>query len=302
MLVRNELFVFFLSFFAPLNAFSMAVGAPGYTVTLSKGDSPVAIGRPKNRSSCPLPHARRCCVFPPVFPPRATLTDVPAARRSRLVVVLSAVLLLAAVVATASSFGGPDRNSLDEAEDYLRVPRRLANLAADHDDRDGLADALRAGRAAAERDAATARKKQQLHASRRSYMRRGEHHSARKFSKEEVAEQHAKDINARDERAMMSSATMVPWVRWPKGDDFGGSTEYASARKQQLLQMPMLMGSDVKDNAAAVLPLSEIMDRLKVDSKLHQVGALAAQACRVRMARSSPHPNACGARAPFWCC
>jgi hypothetical protein len=100
----------------------------------------------------------------------------------------------------------------------------------------------------------------------------------------------------------MSSATMVPWVRWPKGDDFGGSTEYASARKQQLLQMPMLMGSDVKDNAAAVLPLSEIMDRLKVDSKLHQVGALTAQACRVRMARSSPHPNACGARAPFWCC
>merc|ERR1719183_959900 len=68
----------------------------------------------------------------------------------------------------------------------------------------------------------------------------------------------------------MSSKTMVPWVRWLKGDDFGGSTEYASARKQQLLQMPMLMGSDVKDNAAAVLPLSEIMDRLKVDSKLHQ--------------------------------
>ena len=36
-------------------------------------------------------------------------------------------------------------------------------------------------------------------------------------------------------------------------------------------QMPMLMGSDVNDNAAKLLPLSEIMDRLKVDSKLHQV-------------------------------
>jgi hypothetical protein len=35
-------------------------------------------------------------------------------------------------------------------------------------------------------------------------------------------------------------------------------------------QMPMLK-SDVNDNAAKVLPLSAIMDRLKVDSALHQV-------------------------------
>ena len=36
-------------------------------------------------------------------------------------------------------------------------------------------------------------------------------------------------------------------------------------------QMPMLMKSDVKDNAARVLPLSAIMNRLKVDSALHKV-------------------------------
>ena len=42
-------------------AFRMAIGAvpsTGYTVTLSKGESPVGIGRPKNRS-CSL--IRGCC-------------------------------------------------------------------------------------------------------------------------------------------------------------------------------------------------------------------------------------------------
>ena len=38
-----------------------------------------------------------------------------------------------------------------------------------------------------------------------------------------------------------------------------------------LRQMPVLMKSDVKDNAARVLPLSAIMNRLKVDSALHKV-------------------------------
>jgi hypothetical protein len=215
----------------------MAVGqrpCPGYTVTLSKGESPVAIGRPKNSS--------------------------------RLVVVLSAVLFLAAIVASASSFSSPKRNSLDEAEDYLRVPKRLANLAADHDDRDGLANIMREGRAEVQRDADVDRKKQQLHNSRPSFSRRS---SVPKVDAEKVAEQHARILNDRDERAMMSTEKMVPWVHWPKGDDDMGS-EFKSARKQLLLQMPMLMRSDVKDNAAAMMPLSEIMDRLKVDSRLHQ--------------------------------
>jgi hypothetical protein len=147
----------------------------------------------------------------------AVLFSVPS---SRLVVVLSAVLFLVAIVAGASSFGGPKRNSLDEAEDYLRVPKRLANLAADHDDRDGLANIMREGRAEAQRDADVDRKKQQLHNSRPSFSRRS---SVPKVDAEKVAEQHARILNDRDERAMMSTEKMVPWVHWPKGDDDMGS-------------------------------------------------------------------------------
>ena len=151
-----------------------------------------------------------------------SLAVLVSAPRSRLVVVLSAVLFLAAVVASASSFSGPKRNSLDEAEDYLRVPKRLANLAADHDDRDGLANIMREGRAEVLRDADVDRKKQQLHSrvSRPSFSRRS---SAPKVDAEKAAEQHAKILNGRDERAMMATEKMVPWVRWPKGDDDMGS-------------------------------------------------------------------------------
>jgi len=221
----------------------MAVGAAApYGVLISKGESQVSIGRPS--------------------------------RKSLVVAVLSAVLLLAAIVATVGSFRGRSSSSLDESEEYLRVPRRLANLAADHDDREGLAEALRAGRDAARRSAARAKKQQQQHAQgdrEHRYMNRrgsGHDHQEKQVRKEEIQEQRAKELNARDVKHMMSMKTMVPWVRWPKSDD--DDTEFKSARKQQLLQMPMLMGSDVNDNAAKLLPLSEIMDRLKVDSKLHQ--------------------------------
>jgi len=189
-------------------------------------------------------------------------------RHSRAVVVLSAVLLLAAIVAAVGSFGARRSSSLDEAEEYLRVPRRLANLAADHDDRRGLAEVLNAGKHMAEREAAMkkAAKVQEQHQREERYGRRKVAH--KKWSKEMVAEERAKDMNARDHRQMMKSETMVPWVRWPGSSDTGDSFE--SARKQQLLQMPMLMKSDVNDNAAKLLPLNAIMNRLKVDSALHK--------------------------------
>lgn len=183
-------------------------------------------------------------------------------------VVLSAALLLVAIVATVSSFGGRHNSSLDESEEYLRVPRRLANLAADHDDRDGLARALNEGRQAAQRQEAAAKARQQAQSlqQRRRYGRMHSRKPAHKYTKAEVEEQHAKDMTARDEKAMMSSRTMVPWVQWPKRD---GASFSDPARKQLLLQMPMLMGSDVKDHAAKLLPLSAIMNRLQVDRALH---------------------------------
>ena len=46
--------------------------------------------------------------------------------------------------------------------------------------------------------------------------------------------------------------------------------------------------SDVKDNAAAMMPLSEIMDRLKVDSRLHQVGNLQKDVALFLSTLSSP--------------
>jgi len=213
----------------------MALGTTVHTVVARRGgDSPVAIGRP----------------------------------RSRAVVVLSAALLLIAVVAL-SSFSGRQSSSLDESEEYLRVPKRLANLAADHDDRDGLASIMRTGHEEAIREASAAQKPRQQLRAGRQYGRREEQRrpAVKKWSKNQIAEQHAKDMNAREENNMMSDATMVPWVRWPKRDE----AQYRdTAHKQQLLQMPMLMGSDVKDNAAHMLPLSAIMNRLSVDSKLHQ--------------------------------
>jgi hypothetical protein len=180
----------------------MAVGAP-YSVTLKRdGASADTIGRP---------------------------------RGSRAVVVLSAVLLLAAIVAAVGSFGAHSSSSLDEAEEYLRVPRRLANLAADHDDRRGLAEVLNAGKRMAEREAAMkkAAKVQQEHHQEERYGRQKVAH--KKWTKAMVAEQHARDLNARDQRQMMKSETMVPWVRWPGSSDTGDSFE--SARKQQLLQV-----------------------------------------------------------------
>lgn len=184
----------------------MAVGAP-YSVTVTR-DGAAGIGRPS--------------------------------ARSRAFLVLSAALLLAAVVAAAGSFGAKHGSSLDESEEYLRVPRRLANLAADHDDRRGLAEVLNAGRHMAEHEAAVkkAQKKAQEEHDRRAQEAFGRRKPAhKKWDKEMVAEEHAKDINARDERQMMKSETMVPWVRWPKSDMGDGDTQFMSARKQQLLQV-----------------------------------------------------------------
>ena len=158
---------------------------------------------------------------------------------SRAVVVLSAALLLVAIVATVSSFGGRHNSSLDESEEYLRVPRRLANLAADHDDRDGLARALNEGRQAAQRQEAAAKARQQAQSlqQRRRYGRMHSRKPAHKYTKAEVEEQHAKDMTARDEKAMMSSRTMVPWVQWPKRD---GASFSDPARKQLLLQVSLV--------------------------------------------------------------
>jgi len=206
-----------------------------HNVTLSRGDGGVGIGRP----------------------------------RSRAAVLLSAALLLVAVVALSSLSGRQSSASLNESEEYLRVPKRLANLAADHDDRDGLARIMMEGHAQAVRDAAAAEKKQQQLHTRRQYGRKQEHRPvAKKWSKDEIAEQRAKNMNARDEKMMMDDETMVPWVRWPKRDE--GDAFRDTARKQELLQMPMLSSSEIKDNAAHMLPLSAIMNRLSVDSKLHK--------------------------------
>lgn len=182
---------------------------------------------------------------------------------------LSSAVLVVAIVAIVGSFGRRHTSSLNEAEESLQVPRRLANLAADHDDRDGLARILNAGRAAAAKVQRDGKIKVQQQYQRRE-QRYGSriNHASKALTHEEVQEQHAKDINARVENAMMKTSSMVPWVRWPKSDDLGGS-EFQAARKQQLLQMPML-SADATDNAAKVLPLSAIMNRLKVDSALHQ--------------------------------
>lgn len=177
------------------------MGAP-YSVTVSR-DGATGIGRPKSRA----------------------------------LLVLSAVLLLAAIVASVGSFGAKHGDSLDESEEYLRVPRRLVNLAADHDDRRGLAEVLNAGKHMAEHEAAVkkAEKAQEERKQEERYGRRKHEH--RKWTKEMVAEQHAKDINERDERQMMKTSNMVPWVRWPKSDMGGDDSQFSSARKQQLLQV-----------------------------------------------------------------
>jgi len=155
---------------------------------------------------------------------------------SRAAVLLSAALLLVAVVALSSLSGRQSSASLNESEEYLRVPKRLANLAADHDDRDGLARIMIEGHAQAVRDAAAAQKLQQQLHTRRQYGRKQEHHPvAKKWSKDEIAEQRAKDMNARDEKMMMDDETMVPWVRWPKRDE--GDAFRDTARKQELLQV-----------------------------------------------------------------
>ena len=78
----------------------MARPSSSHDITITRGASPTAIGQP----------------------------------RSRFVAVLSAVLLVVACVAMAGSLGGRAGgagSALDESEEYLRVPRRLANLAAD---------------------------------------------------------------------------------------------------------------------------------------------------------------------------
>ncbi|EKX50568.1 hypothetical protein GUITHDRAFT_151190 [Guillardia theta CCMP2712] len=55
---------------------------------------------------------------------------------------------------------------------------------------------------------------------------------------------------------------MVPWVRWPRDSD-----HFSTANKQILLQEPVELM--MKDNAAQVMPLKEIMNRIVVDRKLH---------------------------------
>lgn len=182
---------------------------------------------------------------------------------------LSSAVLVVAIVAIVGSFGRRQTSSLNEAEESLQVPRRLANLAADHDDRDGLANILNAGRAAVAKVQHDEKIKvqQQFQRHEQRYGRQV-NHATKALTHEEVQEQQAKDINARVENNMMKTSTMVPWVRWPRSDDMGGS-QFQAARKQSLLQMPML-SADATDNAAKVLPLSAIMNRLKVDSALHQ--------------------------------
>ena len=57
-------------------------------------------------------------------------------------------------------------------------------------------------------------------------------------------------------------------MHWPKDD-----AEFATARTQSLLQMPAkmsMLAADARDEAAKVLPLAAIMNRLKVDHALHR--------------------------------
>jgi len=152
-------------------------------------------------------------------------------------VLLSSAVLVVAIVAIVGSFGRRQTSSLNEAEESLQVPRRLANLAADHDDRDGLANILNAGRAAVAKVQHDEKIKvqQQFQRHEQRYGRQV-NHATKALTHEEVQEQQAKDINARVENNMMKTSTMVPWVRWPRSDDMGGS-QFQAARKQSLLQV-----------------------------------------------------------------
>ena len=225
---------------------AMARPSSSHGITITRGASPTAIGQP----------------------------------RSRFVAVLSAVLLVVACVAMAGSLGGRAGgagSALDESEEYLRVPRRLANLAADHDDRDGLARIMQEGHDVAQkmRGAEKAKAVQQLQAQQQReradelrYGRPQQHHSVVPKTKEEAQEEHAAKINNRVQQGMMRTSTMVPWVHWPKDD-----AEFATARTQSLLQMPAkmsMLAADARDEAAKVLPLAAIMNRLKVDHALHR--------------------------------
>jgi len=82
-------------------------------------------------------------------------------------------------------------------------------LAADHDDRDGLASIMRTGHEEAIREASAAQKPRQQLRAGRQYGRREEQRrpAVKKWSKNQIAEQHAKDMNAREENNMMNDAT-----------------------------------------------------------------------------------------------
>jgi len=51
------------------------------------------------------------------------------------------------------------------------------------------------------------------------------------------------------------------------------------------------MGADVKDNAAHMLPLSAIMNRLSVDSKLHQGEVSDTQLAMADASANRKHPE-----------
>jgi len=157
------------------------------------------------------------------------------------VALASAGLLLVAIAAIATYNGRPSE-LVNESEEYLQVPRRLRNLAADHDDRDGLAQVMNEGhmqevrevkiaKAKEEAAAAAAKRAGRMGLAYKAPERAGRSEEARK---EFAEEEHAKELNAVDAKMILSTKNMVPWVQWPKSDD----QFYDPARKQSLLQVP----------------------------------------------------------------
>jgi hypothetical protein len=158
------------------------------------------------------------------------------------VVALASAGLLLVAIAAIATYNGRPRELLNESEEYLQVPRRLRNLAADHDDRDGLAQVMNEGhmqevrevkiaKAKEEAAAAAAKRAGRMGLAYKAPERAGRSEEARK---EFAEEEHAKELNAVDAKMILSTKNMVPWVQWPKSDD----QFYDPARKQSLLQVP----------------------------------------------------------------
>ena len=89
---------------------------------------------------------------------------------------------------------------------------------------------------------------------------------AAREEQEGVAEAQVARMRRHEEAREMSPDEMVPWVKWPATAAAKARGAAVGQKRTKLLQTTELF----QDNAAKVMPLKEIEERLAVDHKLHR--------------------------------